>query len=116
MTAREEIMSPGAAACADEQAVPDSGTRPAAEAQGERAKRYGGLDVLRILAILLVTAQHSLSLSDRDEWPTWQQINIGQLGVAIFLILSGLAAGQDHRPPVAWLARRLARIMPAYWL
>ena len=45
----------------------------------------------------------------------WQNLLHGDLGVDIFVILSGvgLALSQRSEPPVAFMRRRLIRIMPA---
>ena len=79
-------------------------------------RSLGGLDILRLGTVLLVTAQHVLTLYDLDQWTKFFSLNIGQLGVALFLGVSGLLGSMSQRPPVAWLLQRLRRIYPAYWL
>ncbi len=75
-----------------------------------------GLDVLRICAAGLVTADHALSLTDHESLTTLQGVNVGELGVAIFVGISGLLSSTSHRSPTQWLSQRLCRIYPAYWL
>ena len=74
------------------------------------------IDLLRLVAVVLVTGQHALSLLGRDDLTTVIGVNIGQVGVDLFLGISALLAVQDVRPPARWLAQRLTRIYPAYWL
>lgn len=76
----------------------------------------GGLDMLRLLAIVMVTTKHALSLNDHDEWTRFGTLGIGTLGVAIFLGISALLASVSTRDAVPWLAKRLLRLYPAYWL
>jgi peptidoglycan/LPS O-acetylase OafA/YrhL len=76
----------------------------------------GGLDILRLVAMALVTVQHALTLTSHDRWTTFRSINVGQLGVALFLGISALLGSLSHRPPVPWLMQRLRRLYPAYWL
>jgi peptidoglycan/LPS O-acetylase OafA/YrhL len=82
----------------------------------EPVRAMGGLDLLRLGAVMLVTTQHVLSLTDHELWMTFRSLNAGQLGVAIFLGVSALLGSKSHRRPVPWLAQRLRRIYPAYWL
>lgn len=70
------------------------------------------LDELKGLAILLVVLNHAGGTL------VWQNLLHGDLGVDIFLILSGLGlalSGSDAGPG-KFLTRRLLRIMPAYWV
>lgn len=78
--------------------------------------QLGGLDILRILALLFVVVQHALTLTENDQWTNFHRVNIGQLGVAIFLGISGLLSSVSSRPPLSWLKQRCQRIYPAYWL
>ena len=82
----------------------------------EPMRRLGGIDVLRLGAMLLVTIQHVLSLTGHTRWSSVRSLNIGQLGVAIFLGISAQLASTSRRPPARWLAQRLMRLYPAYWL
>ena len=74
--------------------------------------RLSVLDELKGLAILLVVFYHAGGVL------VWQNLLHGDLGVDIFVILSGvgLALSQRSEPPVAFMRRRLIRIMPAYWV
>src|SRR5690349_3790071 len=77
---------------------------------------YAGLDAVRVLAIALVTLQHVVTLLKYDSYLTLGGLSIGQYGVAVFLFISGFLACQSRRPPFAWLAQRLGRLLPAYWI
>lgn len=78
--------------------------------------RLSGIDLLRLGAMCLVTLQHALSLTQHDDWSSYFSMNVGQLGVAIFLAISALLAGSARRPPIRWLLQRIGRLYPAYWL
>ena len=72
------------------------------------------LDELKGLAILLVVLYHAGGVL------VWQNLLHGDLGVDIFVILSGigltLSARTATEPTVTFMRRRLVRIMPAYWI
>ena len=72
------------------------------------------LDELKGLAILLVVLYHAGGVL------VWQNLLHGDLGVDIFVILSGigltLSARTATEPTVTFMRRRLLRIMPAYWI
>ncbi len=70
------------------------------------------LDELKGFAIVLVVLYHAGGVL------VWQNFLHGDLGVDIFIILSGigLALGSRAEAPVAFMRRRLARIIPAYWI
>ncbi len=74
--------------------------------------RSAVLDELKGLAILLVIAYHASGTL------VWQNFLHGDLGVDIFVILSGvgLALSSRDETPGTFLVRRLWRIMPAYWV
>lgn len=80
------------------------------------SSNLAGLDVVRVLAMLMVVIQHSLSLADREDLTVIEGLSIGQLGVAIFLVVSGLLSRESRRTPVGWLLQRLCRIYPAFWI
>ncbi len=83
----------------------------------QRARpHYPGLNWARVVAVLLVTSQHALSVGGRIEWTSFGEFGLGRTGVALFLAISGLMAGTDWREPWPWLKRRLTRIFPAYWI
>jgi peptidoglycan/LPS O-acetylase OafA/YrhL len=75
-----------------------------------------GLDLIRLVAIALVTIQHTLSLTDHDSWATWGPINVGQLGVSLFLGVSGRLSMTGSKTPVAWLLERGRRLYPPYFI
>jgi peptidoglycan/LPS O-acetylase OafA/YrhL len=77
---------------------------------------YPGLNWARVVAVLLVTSQHALSVGGRIEWTSFGEFGLGRTGVALFLAISGLMAGADWREPWPWLKQRLTRIYPAYWI
>ena len=75
-----------------------------------------GLDVVRVLAMAMVVIQHTLSLADQENLTVIAGLSIGQLGVAIFLVVSGLLSCESRRTPVSWLSQRLYRVYPAFWI
>ncbi len=90
------------------------------------AQPLNGLQALRASAALLVVASHAiLTLGEKagaqiDLHFAWF---LGDLGVALFFIISGFVIIHSHgkdfgRPgaPSSFLARRLGRIIPLYWL
>jgi peptidoglycan/LPS O-acetylase OafA/YrhL len=70
------------------------------------------LDELKGLAILLIVLYHAGGVL------MWNNYLHGDVGVDIFVILSGigLAYGSAYPGAGAFLRRRLLRILPAYWL
>ncbi len=81
------------------------------------ATRFGGLDPLRFIAIVLVTAQHALSVTGRYSQTDFAGISLGQTGVALFCAISGfLAFGRPGEATGKWLLTRLGNLFPAYWL
>lgn len=82
----------------------------------EPNRRVGGLDYFRVIAVVLVACQHAMTVAGYEESTTYGRINIGQLGVAIFLGVSAWLAGQDRGAPLRWLGRRLLRVFPCFWL
>ena len=78
-----------------------------------RTARLPAIDELKGLALIFVVFYHATGILS---WPNTLQ---GQLGVDIFLILSGvtLALGPSATEPIgAFFRRRFLRIFPAYWL
>lgn len=86
-----------------------------ADTRGESAV-LGGLDGLRVFAAVLMTAEHALSLAGLYRWTMIGSINVGQLGVSLFLGISAVLAVRSERPISRWVWRRLYRIFPAYWI
>ena len=87
----------------------------ASEAQPSRPI-FGGLDYLRVVAVVLVTIQHAAAILGFKAWMTWEGVNVGQVGVAIFLAISGFLASQSRQPAWPWFVQRLRRIYPALWI
>lgn len=75
-----------------------------------------GLDIVRVLAMGMVVMQHALSIAGRDDLAVVAGLSIGQLGVAMFLAVSGLLSLESRRAPGSWFAQRLFRIYPAFWI
>jgi peptidoglycan/LPS O-acetylase OafA/YrhL len=75
-----------------------------------------GLDSVRVLAMGLVVMQHALSTAGREDLALVAGLSIGQLGVAMFLAVSGLLSLESRRAPTNWLAQRLFRVYPAFWI
>jgi len=80
------------------------------------------VDLLRILAISLVLNQHS-AMWLVQSWPPVYHVkgfyvSWGQLGVTIFLLVSGIALRLNDRGQgvAAFYTRRLQRIYPVYWM
>ena len=84
---------------------------------------YRLIQVLRALAALMVVAHHaSIMLSQRCRLPTPNWIN-GASGVDIFFVISGFVMAISMAPLAAarhpartFLARRVERVVPMYWL
>ena len=85
---------------------------------GQKSKthsmRFVGLEYLRVIAIGFVFWQHAMSTTGHSSLENVGPLNIGQLGVAIFLAISGGLAGLSKAPENTWLWRRLTRIYPPY--
>ncbi len=64
----------------------------------------------------LVVLQHTMSLADREDLTSLAGLSIGQLGVAMFLVVSGFLSFESRRTPTNWLAQRLCRVYPAFWI
>jgi peptidoglycan/LPS O-acetylase OafA/YrhL len=80
---------------------------------GPHAGRLPALDELKGLAILLVVLYHAGGVL------VWRNLLHGDLGVDLFVLLSGMGLAlsrQSDEPPGQFLRRRLLRIAPAYWL
>ncbi|MFN9720538.1 MAG: acyltransferase family protein [Planctomycetota bacterium] len=75
-----------------------------------------GLDTARVLAMGMVVIQHASSLSGRDDLTAVAGLSIGQVGVAIFLVVSGLLSQESRREPISWLMQRFLRVYPAFWI
>lgn len=82
------------------------------ELPGPVSGRLPVLDELKGVAILLVVLYHAGGVL------VWNNYLHGDLGVDMFVILSGigLALSASYRGAGPFLARRLWRIMPTYWI
>lgn len=79
--------------------------------------RLPGLDALRCLALALVLYRHVASNYAPLDLPVHVAgLDSGQVGVALFCVLSGFLALDGRRAPWPWLVARLARIFPPLWL
>lgn len=78
--------------------------------------RYSGLDYLRVLAILLVFVHHWLTITGIDSIGKFADGQLGRMGVAIFVCLSGFLAMRTSSPPGKWLKYRVVRLAPSYWI
>ena len=91
---------------------------------GEPIRRFGGFDVLRIVAALAVILSHSFALTgnadDRLQFSVGHyRVPLGTLGVSIFFVVSGfLVAKSWDRTEQArvFVRHRFARIWPALTL
>lgn len=96
-------------------------------AYGDGRAALNALQGLRALAALLVVCDHSISTlivrTGRPDDLRMFGYFLGELGVAIFFVISGfvmmLAHGQDFQTagaPRLFIAKRIGRIAPLYWL
>ncbi|MCA0290941.1 MAG: acyltransferase [Actinobacteria bacterium] len=94
--------------------------------QGDGLPRHvGALDGLRAVAVALVVATHAAYLSGSvTTGGLWGRLlGRGDFGVALFFALSGyllhrgfLTAPQERLALDSYYLRRLARVLPAYWV
>ena len=85
--------------------------------------KYEGLQLLRILAAVFVVILHSTLYTKERLLPSEQLWSPGMSGVDIFFVLSGFVMIYSSQPlwghPLGWRVfaeRRVARIVPMYWL
>jgi peptidoglycan/LPS O-acetylase OafA/YrhL len=82
-----------------------------------RSQSLCSFDIARIIAIFLVVMQHLLTIFDYRPPVILGCLNPGQLGVTIFCVLSGYFSMRSHNKNLTtWLAHRLGRIYPPYWI
>lgn len=84
--------------------------------KGVSSERIVGYDHLRCVALLCVLCSHILSVLGREDLTIFAGVALGQIGVAIFLAISGALVANEKRPPGDWLIARLKKILPAYWV
>ncbi|MGC4073262.1 MAG: acyltransferase [Nibricoccus sp.] len=81
--------------------------------QSLQSRQLSSVNELKGVAILLVIAYHTqLAVG----WVNWSQ---GQIGVDIFLVISGWLIGRSLTPELTlrdFFWRRIWRIVPAYWI
>jgi peptidoglycan/LPS O-acetylase OafA/YrhL len=78
--------------------------------------RLGGLDLLRVMAMVLVVLFHILVVWGWSKWSHYGGLDLGQAGVSIFLAISGALAATSYRSPSEWFATRLSHVLPPYWI
>lgn len=76
--------------------------------------RLAVIDILRLLAMVLVTAHHAVTLGGFGAWP--EPVNLGHMGVGLFCAIAGYLAFRSRKPTTAWAWDRLLRLYPAFWL
>ena len=89
--------------------------------QPVQARRYGGFDIIRILAALSVVLYHSYAITGHDRdlpalWIGHYRMPLGSIGVAVFFVISGflVASSWDRSQRASVFAwHRFARIWPA---
>jgi len=81
------------------------------------------IQVLRAVAALMVVCDHILfdwHHSHGNTFPHWFNTTVGSAGVDLFFVISGFIMFETTRgrdtSPVSFLAKRLIRIAPLYWL
>lgn len=85
-------------------------------------KRTTALDVLRVLSVILVMTSHTVyALFDKGNAGGFLPYlfgTIGQLGVTIFIVISGYLAAHSLRrdQALAFYKKRLASILPPIWI
>jgi peptidoglycan/LPS O-acetylase OafA/YrhL len=95
-----------------------------AKSTATASTRLDFIDGLRGLAILLVILRHYYFAVNTGGWPRWADaMQLGYLGVHLFLILSGFCIAWAYVGPSArtfdwrdFFKRRAARILPAYYV
>ena len=86
------------------------------ERAGMTSRHVAGLDLLRLVAVALVTMQHALTITYNAPWTMMGPINVGQLGVSLFLGVSGYLSMTSSKAAVPWLVERGRRLYPAYFV
>ncbi len=72
---------------------------------------------MRLAALLLVSCQHIASVAGDQPSVFFFSLDIGQVGVATFLALSGFFNKVEAKEKIIdWTKRRLLRILIPYWL
>ncbi|WP_240519604.1 acyltransferase family protein [Amycolatopsis antarctica] len=107
-----------------------NGPAPNGTTAGAPAKTRYQLDVYRALAATAVAVFHAYQFNRTGEWPlegtVWHELLLGtDMFVAMFFVLSGFLLGipvaraalgdSPPRPARVFLAKRVARLVPAYF-
>lgn len=79
-------------------------------------RRSGSFDALRLLAMSVIFWQHVASTTEHSYLVDFRYFNFGQLGVAMFIALSGWLAGKSRRSTGDWLWHRFVHVYPPYLL
>ena len=76
--------------------------------------RLSGIQALRGVAALAVVCRHALTEAGITGWPSL----LGAAGVDVFFVISGfvMAYTSDGQSARNFLLRRIARVVPLYWL
>lgn len=85
--------------------------------------RYPILDLFRISALMPILVAHIGQTRDEQWAGMWYangfyNLSLGAIGVTLFIMLSGVALGLNHKPIAlgAFYWGRLVRIYPIYWM
>ncbi|MGB6179720.1 MAG: acyltransferase [Rhodococcus sp. (in: high G+C Gram-positive bacteria)] len=112
---------------------PDNGVVSVPAAQQPKRIRFGGLDIVRALAVLTVLYSHISYFLVDDLGTSWWVIDVvtvvfidhgglnhhlSFVGVAFFMMLTGLVATASvvRNSRRAFLVGRAARLLPVFWL
>jgi peptidoglycan/LPS O-acetylase OafA/YrhL len=81
-------------------------------------KRLVHLDALRGIAAMLVVIDHFVERTPLNASPFFTYLNLGQMGVVIFFVLSGMVIPYSLKADSSLLGfatSRIFRLYPAYW-
>ncbi|GGQ80705.1 acyltransferase family protein [Streptomyces pilosus] len=109
--------------------APAPAPTPAPAVRVAAPARLRALDGLRLVAALMVAAYHyggrggevteAWGSSAQQQFPTLHTVfSYGCLGVQVFFVISGFVICMSGwgRTPTSFLASRVSRLMPAYWV
>ncbi len=100
-----------------ERVVAHTSTLSIKHSASQARTHYWGLDHVRVLATFMVLYRHMAEVFDKLGLPlsVWG-LDIGQVGVTLFCVVSGFLVVNGNRPPGKWLLSRAVRIFPTLWL
>ncbi len=78
-------------------------------------RRNVGIESLRLLAMVVITAQHAATVIGHYAWTFIGELTWGQFGVSVFAAIAGYYACSDETSARRWLVARLRRLYPTYW-